>query len=243
MIFFAGEPVLVGEFVQLCAAVEYRVASRLNPGEPIPAPARALNVTARIPPGVFLALELTNTDFGLKRKNIEALDSALPQSVPILTSSLTVSATEQASWVRNPRRLTGIGAYPSVLANDLIELAPTVRTDKEVVGQARDFFFTLGKEIAVVQDRVGMVIPRILCMLINEASFALMEEVASPADIDTAMRLGTHYPYGPIEWADRIGIRQVVSVLRALHADLGEERYRISPLLQLMARGEPWWRT
>jgi 3-hydroxybutyryl-CoA dehydrogenase len=88
-----------------------------------------------------------------------------------------------------------------------------------------------------------MVMPRILCMLINEASFALMEEVASPADLDTAMKLGTNYPRGPIEWADRIGIRQVVSVLRALHADLGEERYRISPLLQLMARGEPWWRT
>src|SRR5207302_6954874 len=120
--------VLVGEFVQLGAAVEYRVASRLNPGEPVPAPARALNVTARIPQDVFLALELTNTDFGLKRKNIEALDSALPQSVPILTSSLTVSATEQAPLVRNPRRMAGIGAQPTVLATDMSNLAPARRT-------------------------------------------------------------------------------------------------------------------
>ena len=243
LIFVAGEPLLVNEFGPLCTGAGYRVASRLNPGEPAAAPARKLNSSTRIPRGVFLAVELTNTDLGLKRKNLEAIDRALPRSVAILTSSLTVSTTEQASWVRNPRRLLGIGALPTLLSNKLIELAPSVQTDREIVGQARDFFSKLGKEIAVVQDRVGMVLPRILCMLINEASFALMEEIASPADLDTAMKLGTNYPHGPIEWADRIGIRQVVSVLRALHADLGEERYRTSPLLQLMARGDAWWRT
>ena len=55
----------------------------------------------------------------------------------------------------------------------------------------------------LVQDRTGMVMPRILCMLINEAAFALMENIASPSDIDTAMKLGTNYPFGPVEWADR----------------------------------------
>ena len=241
LIFLAGESLLLNEFGPLCTAAGYRVATRLNPGEPVPG--RALKGSARIPSGVYLAVELTNTDVVLKRKNLEALDRSLPRPIPVLTSSLTVSTTEQASWVRHARRLVGIGALPTLLSGKLIELAPSVQTDTAVVGQARDFFSKLGKEIAVVQDRVGMVMPRILCMLINEASFALMEEVASPADLDTAMKLGTNYPRGPIEWADRIGIRQVVSVLRALHADLGEERYRISPLLQLMARGEPWWRT
>ena len=72
-------------------------------------------------------------------------------------------------------------------------------------------------------------------MLINEAAFALMEEIASPADIDLAMKTGTGYPRGPIEWAGKIGIGQVVSVIRALHGELGEERYRLAPLLQMMA--------
>lgn len=88
-----------------------------------------------------------------------------------------------------------------------------------------------------------MVMPRILCMLINEAAFALMENIATPADIDTAMKLGTNYPFGPVEWADRIGIRTVVSILDAIYRETGEERYRTAPLLRHMAVGTRWWNT
>ena len=80
-------------------------------------------------------------------------------------------------------------------------------------------------------------------MLINEASFALMENVAHPQDIDTAMKLGTNYPFGPIEWADKIGIPEVISVLEALYGDLKEERYRIAPLLRQLGTGKAWWPT
>ena len=96
--------------------------------------------------------------------------------------------------------------------------------------------------MALVQDRVGMVLPRILCQIINEAAFALQEEVASPQDIDTAMKLGTNHPFGPIEWADRIGVGQVNAVLTALQNDLQEDRYRISPLLRHMAQTGEWWK-
>jgi 3-hydroxybutyryl-CoA dehydrogenase len=93
-----------------------------------------------------------------------------------------------------------------------------------------DFFQSLGKEIELVQDRVGMVFPRILCGIINEAAFAHQDEIASPRDIDTAMKLGAGCPSGPIEWADRIGLAQVYAVLAALHKDFGEDRYRVAPL-------------
>ena len=87
-----------------------------------------------------------------------------------------------------------------------------------------------------------MVFPRIVCQIINEAAFALQEEIASPQDIDLAMKLGANYPLGPIEWADRIGMQQVYAVLSALHRDLGADRYRISPLLRQMALSGTWWK-
>jgi 3-hydroxybutyryl-CoA dehydrogenase len=58
-----------------------------------------------------------------------------------------------------------------------------------------------------------------------------VDGVASPANIDTAMKLGANYPRGPLEWADSLGLDVVLAVLRALQADYGEDRYRPSPLL------------
>jgi 3-hydroxybutyryl-CoA dehydrogenase len=73
-------------------------------------------------------------------------------------------------------------------------------------------------------------------MIINEAAFALMEGVADAVDIDTAMKLGTNYPEGPLRWADTLGVDLVVNVLQALHDEYQEERYRPSVLLKQYAR-------
>ena len=230
-----GETALIRELGEACLASGFRVAFRTNAGEEsIPSKA-GFRRAAAIPRGVSFAAELTNTDPALKKGNLEGLDRKLRPSVLLLTSSVTVSAGEQAGWVRHPERLVGIGALPTLLSNRLVELAPGFSTARAAISQAGEFFAEIGKEIAVVQDRTGMVMPRILCMLVNEAAFALMEEIASPSDIDLAMKLGTNYPRGPVEWAGKIGIGQVVSVLRAIHDELGEERYRIAPLLQMMS--------
>ena len=81
----------------------------------------------------------------------------------------------------------------------------------------------------------GRVLGRILSQLVNEAHFALGEGVASAEDIDTAMRLGFNWPRGPFEMADALGREAVISTLDALHAELGEERYRVAPALRRAA--------
>ncbi|MFN8423451.1 MAG: 3-hydroxyacyl-CoA dehydrogenase family protein [Anaerolineae bacterium] len=83
-----------------------------------------------------------------------------------------------------------------------------------------------------VGDGTGLVLGRIVACLANEAAFALMEGAASGADIDTAMRLGTRYPRGPLEWANAVGPRVIVAILDALAAEHGEDRYRAAPLLR-----------
>ena len=90
----------------------------------------------------------------------------------------------------------------------------------------------LGLRVVQVDDRVGMVTPRIVCMIINEAYYTVQEGTASRQDIDLAMKLGTNYPYGPFEWCEKIGIASVYRVLKRMHEDTGDVRYKICPLLK-----------
>ena len=236
-----GESPLVEEYAELCSARGYEVVVQWNSGAQTAKP-KGYKQSNIIPSKTSLALELTNTDLSMKRKNLERLDKALPPTSAILSTSITVSATEQSGWIQKKHRLAGFGALPGFLERPLVEVAPTVFSPPETIEVVSVFFRSIGKEIEIVQDRVGMVLPRILCQIINESIFALQDDVASPADIDTAMKLGANYPLGPVEWADRIGIKTVNAVLAALENDIREDRYRVAPLLKQLAESGEWWK-
>ncbi|ASZ10564.1 hypothetical protein KTO58_22750 [Chitinophaga pendula] len=109
--------------------------------------------------------------------------------------------------------------------------------DEEQEPVVRELLERLGWRYTLVQDEVGMVIPRVVCMIINEAYYTAEEGTASREDIDISMRLGTNYPYGPFEWCERIGIRNVYEVLAAVLSATGDERYEVSPMLAAEAGG------
>ena len=242
IVFIAGETPLVEEYAEVCAGKGYEVFVQWNsPGKRTPS--KAYRQTSVIPAGTTLALELTNTDPAAKRQNIERMGKALGPTTAMLSSSITVTATEQATWINARHRLVGISSLPGFSAKPLVEVAPTVFTPPETLQVCRTFFHSIGMEIELVQDRVGMVVPRILCQILNEAAFALQEDVTSPVDLDTAMKFGVNYPLGPIEWAEKIGFTQVYAVLAALEQDLKEDRYRVAPLLKQMAQTGEWWKT
>jgi 3-hydroxybutyryl-CoA dehydrogenase len=239
-----GDTPLVEEYAELCAAKGYSVTVRWNapPKERPTFSSKSIQRSNAVSPQTSVVLELTNSDREMKRKTLQQLDRLLPPTTPFLSSSVVVSATEQSTWLNYKHRLIGFGALPSFSQHPIVEVAPTVFTPKESLDVVQRFFQSLGKEIEVIQDRVGMVLPRILCQIINEAAFAVQEDVATPQDIDTAMRLGTNYPRGPIEWGDRIGYSHVYHVLRALQTEMQEDRYRISPLLAMLAQTGKWWK-
>ena len=242
-VYVVGDQPLVEEYVRLCKvrgfSVFYDFNTHCDDGRR--PDTSGSNHSPHVPAGTSFALELTNVDLGRKRRNLEILDKALPASCAIVSSSVTVSATEQSSWIGHKSRLVGCSALPSLGDKPLIEIAPTVFSPAETIRIVERFFRSLGKEIELVQDRVGMVFPRILCQVINEASFALQEEIALPRDIDTAMKIGFNFPLGPIEWAEKIGLDQVDAILKALHSDLCEDRYRTAPILRQMAANGTWW--
>lgn len=178
--------------------------------------------------------ECTNFDSEQKAKNLKFIDENCSAAIPVFTSSLCISVSEQTSFTKYPTRLLGIGLYDTFSKAKLIEIAPSKITDEKIVQNAESFINSLGVISAIVPDRVGLIFPRILAMIINEAAQVYSEQVAARDDIDTAMKLGTNYPFGPLEWADRIGVDLVYEILKALQRDFGEDRYRPHPLLKEM---------
>ena len=125
--------------------------------------------------------------------------------------------------------LVGLNTLPTFLNRRLWEISLFSEDNKADVIEKLG---KIGVEVKSVKDRVGMVTPRIILMIINEAFYTVQEGTASKADINQAMKLGTNYPQGPFEWAEKIGIDHIYKTLKALQQDTGDTRYKICPLLK-----------
>lgn len=95
-----------------------------------------------------------------------------------------------------------------------------------------DIMGRLGWDFRVVEDETGMVTPRVIAMIINEAYYVLQEGTATREAVDLAMKLGTRYPFGPLEWCRKIGLSHIYELLERLYAATHEERFRPAPLLK-----------
>lgn len=171
-----------------------------------------------------------------KRETLERIDEASPGAV-ILTSCLRWSTTTLGSWVNKPGRLLGFATFYPLEKRNVIELAAGLNTAATTMAAAQAFIGALGKEAVAVKDAPGLVFPRILSLIVNEAARGLDEGIATPEEIDVALRLGTNYPQGPLRWADEIGLDEVLAVIEGLQEETGDDRYRAAPLLKKMVIG------
>ena len=87
----------------------------------------------------------------------------------------------------------------------------------------------------VINDSPGFVAQRVVAMIVNIGCGVAQRGIATPADIDKATKLGLGYPFGPIEWGDRLGARRVLFILERLYAFYGDPRYRPNPWLKRRA--------
>ena len=132
----------------------------------------------------------------------------------------------------------GFCGLPTLLNRSLLEVSLCHEADREKLAET---CVALGTDYRVVADRVGLVTPRVICQIINEACFTVQEGTATMADVDLGMKLGTNYPHGPFAWANAIGVERVYAVLEALWHDTHDERYKVCPLLKRQAlRGVPF---
>ena len=127
-------------------------------------------------------------------------------------------------------------ALPDLERATVVEIARPPGGSAEDLAAAGRYFTALGKHVECTPgDAPGLVLGRIVCQLVNEACFAAGEGVGTPADLDTALRLGFNHPRGPFEWGRLIGAERVLDTLESLSADLGADRYRPAPLLRRWA--------
>jgi 3-hydroxybutyryl-CoA dehydrogenase len=123
----------------------------------------------------------------------------------------------------------GFNGLPTFLNQKILEVS-VLKPEHEV--HLKEICKKNSIEHRLVEDRIGLVTPRVICMIINEAYYTVQEGTATREDIDRAMKLGTNYPYGPFEWCMRIGIKHVYELLEALYDDTHDERYKICPLMK-----------
>ena len=172
-----------------------------------------------------------------ERSTTLEIASVVNPKATVIASSLTSTATEIGLMSATVTRIVGVGLAPSVMSTATrLDLAGGLNTREEHVVSASTLLRALGYEIEVVEDRVALVQMRVLATLINEAAFAVMEGVATPADIDSAMKLGVNYPKGLLAWADEIGIPVIALILDGLYREYAQERYRPCVLLKQYLR-------
>ncbi|MGH2627160.1 MAG: 3-hydroxyacyl-CoA dehydrogenase family protein, partial [Anaerolineales bacterium] len=160
----------------------------------------------------------------------------LGAKVPLFCQSADLAVSEIAPGLGHSDRLVGFdGLFLTEGAVATLVAGPGLAGD--VRGRAEAVFRSLGREPIWIAESPGLVLPRIVSMLANEAAFAAAEGVAGPETIDLAMKLGTNYPHGPLEWGEAIGWNRVLGVLEHLSRETGEERYRAAPWLRRKARG------
>lgn len=183
---------------------------------------------------VIALIDITTGMEGEKKAALIEWEKQLSSDIPIFTSVLHLTATQIASWLKHPSRIVGFSPL-SFEKWERVEVSCPLQAEGDNRFEAAlALLEKWGKKAEIVGDEPGLVFPRTLALLVNEAACCLQEKTASREDIDLAMKKGTNFPQGPLEWADDVGIDQIVAILTGLHRELGDDRYRPVSLLRKM---------
>lgn len=146
------------------------------------------------------------------------------------------SVTEAGFASGQPQNVVGLHNILPFVNTKFYELSLGLETSLATAGKVAALLEKSGGDYAALPETPAGIVLRVVCAMINEAAFALQENLASVGDIDTAMRLGMNYGLGPFEYADRLGIDRVLATLDYLHTETGDPRYRAAMLLRQMVR-------
>jgi 3-hydroxybutyryl-CoA dehydrogenase len=180
------------------------------------------------------AIEAVTENLATKSAVLARLDAAAPAETILASNTSSLPITQLAALTGRPDRVVGMHFMNPVPLMQLVEVIRGLLTSDETVRATLELAGRLGKTAVEVRDAPGFVVNRLLMPLINEAAFCVYEGLATPADVDTVMRLGANHPMGPLALADLVGLDVVVAIMDVMHDGFGDPKYRVCPLLRQM---------
>jgi 3-hydroxybutyryl-CoA dehydrogenase len=178
-----------------------------------------------------LVIEAATENLPLKLKIFSDLDKVAAPHAVIATNTSSISITRLAAATTRPERVIGMHFFNPVAVMALVELIRGLQTSDDTCAIAEAAAKKVGKSPVQVRNSPGFVVNRMLCPMINEAIFALAEGLATPGQIDEAMKLGANHPIGPLALCDLIGLDVELAVMQVLFDGFKDPKYRPAPLL------------
>ncbi len=180
---------------------------------------------------VDLIVEAATENLPLKLEIFAKLDAAAKEGAIIASNTSSISITKLAAATKRPDRVIGMHFFNPVPVMALVELIRGLQTSEDTYAATEAVTKAVGKTPVQVKNSPGFVVNRLLCPMINEAVFALSEGLATPQQIDDAMRLGCNHPIGPLALCDLIGVDVQLAVMQVLFEGFKDSKYRPAPLL------------
>jgi 3-hydroxybutyryl-CoA dehydrogenase len=178
------------------------------------------------------AVEAVTENEEVKKKVFAGLARAMAPDAILATNTSSIPITRIAASVPNSERVIGMHFMNPVPVMQLVEIIRGAQTSDATCAATKALAERMGKTTVMSKDMPGFIVNRILIPMLNEACFALEEGLASAEDIDTAMKLGTNVPMGPLTLADFIGLDTCLYIAEVLHRGLGDDKYRPAPILR-----------